>query len=446
MTASPNRLQRRVMSAITVTVVVLAITSGLLTAVAAYTVEDRLIAAELEREARVLEAQRAERGVWPTPSRGHMDVRTRFADFPSDLQRVLLEDVERDDVSPIRAEAAGDSGRHYHIRPLRTAAGDSAWLLAEVSADLVVRPMRGALVRALLVNTLIVLVFGIFLARRVASRTAGPLAALADRVQHMRPDGLTDEPAITDPNDEVGVLAQGIAQLSRRVHTFVARERTFTRDVSHELRTPLAVIRSTSERLAQCADLPEVQRVPVARILESARALEDTVTALLCLARDEPDAEPGPTALVPLLESVILDRAGQGDTTGDALSVVIAGAPLVPMPPVALRIVLNNLLANAAAHGIAGSPIAVTVSASALSLENRADPTALPENPLAPFARGPQSMGHGLGLEIVSRLAARYGLACQRCWSQGTGLLSHFPGPMPPCPGKGHVQCDRFAF
>src|SRR5690606_15880867 len=98
------------------------------------------------------------------------------------------------------------------------------------------------------------------------------------------------------------------------IRAFVTRERQFTRDASHELRTPLAVIRSTTERLAHDATLSPVARQGLSHIHLSALQLEQTVTMLLTLAREQALPDDGtPVPLLPLVERVVVERSAALD-------------------------------------------------------------------------------------------------------------------------------------
>jgi len=364
----------------------------------AYTVEDQFLERQLAQEAARLQAGRAAAGgAWPAPSAPQYRVVLNPDALPDGLAQVLA-------AEPRRREFSGPDGRHYHLQPL-----DGAWLVAEVSDWLVVRPDRGGLLRWLagwtLGATLLALGVGAALARRLAR----PLARLSDQVSQARPGRLPQGLAAGLPTDEVGQLARALDGLNARTQAFIEREQAFTRDASHELRTPLAVL-----KLALSA--PAMDAAQLRRMRRAVQQLEDCLEGLLWLAREPDDraAEPtdttrtASTALLPLVERWVLDH--EDALQGRPLRVQLHADDRLALPEPALRIVLSNLLGNALAHGQGqgqGEIVLQREPDGALCVANPS--SAPPEGVGQPYVKGAGSAGFGLGLSLVERVLARHG-------------------------------------
>ena len=364
----------------------------------AYVVEDQFFNDALQAEAAAQQAHHARSGRWLAPRSQGMQVYRSAAEFPVDLRTRHL-------AEPGRREFAGDAGRHYHLQRL----DQNAFLVAEVKGQLVVRRMRGELLLMLGLSALAVVALALVVGLWLARRTVAPLADLARSVEAMQPDDPPQAFARPFASHEVAVLAKGLAALSARVHAFVEREREFTRDASHELRTPLAVIYSACERLAQVPGLPETAQAQLDFLRQSAWQLQQTVSSLLALAREETAALRAESVpVLPLLEQVVLEQAVL--LAGKPIKVQVEVAPRtrISAPPAVLRIVLSNLLGNAFAHSKAGS-VRIDVANGRLRISNSDHlPAELNDARFRPFTKGAESTGYGLGLAIVQRLCERH--------------------------------------
>lgn len=402
-----RQLRHRLMLAFAGFALFVAALYGFYVVVFAYLVEDRFFQGLLQQEARAQLQHHAAHGRWTRPQLPFVSLHVDPDTLPDALGARLADE-------PWRREFPGVDGRHYHLELLDTpsaagAAGTRAWLLAEVSEQLVVRPMRGGIAQWLGWSSLVVLALALLLGAWLARRMTAPLSRLAALVDQADPDRLPAGFAGSFPDDEVGTLARGLERLIARVDDFVAREREFTRDASHELRTPLAVIRSACERLAARDDLDASSRRQIDHVHQSAQQLERTVSTLLALAREQHGIEPdGEVALLPLLERVIVEQAPLLDGRAVDVALDVAAATSAPWPANVLHIVLSNLIGNAFAHSASGV-VAIDVDGGWLRIANPGG--TLGEDAFAPFAKGEASAGFGLGLAIVRRLCARHGIA-----------------------------------
>ena len=399
-----RRLRDRLMLAFAGFTVLVATVFALYLLLFVYAVEDQLFETMLDREVAAQQAYHRQHGRWTTPRDGFMSVVATTSALPDGIGEVLR-------AEPRRREVAGTDGRHYHLHPLRAPAGNqpTAWLVAEVSTLLAVRPMRAQILHLLAWSGIAMVALALLLGGWLARRTTAPLSRLADAVGDAAPDRLPPGFAAGFPDDEVGLVARRLDELIARVRDFVEREREFTRDASHELRTPLTVIRTATERLATEADLSDSARRSLDHIAQSARQLEQTVVLLLSLAREQTSTETALSVpLLPLLERVIVEQSPLLENKPVEVQVDVAGDVFAVLPATVLGILLSNLVGNAFAHTREGR-IVIDMEDRTLRIANPG--TGVREEDFAPFARGADSHGVGLGLSIVRRLCERHGIA-----------------------------------
>ncbi|MCC7247005.1 MAG: HAMP domain-containing histidine kinase [Lysobacter sp.] len=369
-----------------------------------YTVEDHFLMSQMVEESAYLKRVRADTGAWPAPRNRSMRVYIDTVDMPSVVREGLRQESSR------RKFSSAD-GRSFRLLPISEGTVQS-WLLYEVSERSVVRPIRGQIFFFLGWSGLVALVVSLILGAWLAQRISAPLSRLADAVERMQPNDLPERLHTGMSNDEVGVLARGLEQLIRRIRAFIAREQEFTRDASHELRTPLAVIRMAGERLSAEPGLSDVARNQLDNVLQSAAQLEQTVTTLLALAREQMlEAGAERTRLLPVIERVIIE---QSPLIGDRPIVVEVDVPQTfsfPKPIGVMHILLSNLIGNAFAHTARGE-VWIDVEGDRLRIANHGvafDPN-MPAEIGRPFRKREGSAGFGLGLAIVKRLCDRYAI------------------------------------
>jgi signal transduction histidine kinase len=369
-----------------------------------YAVEDQFFVTTLRAEADRQRLHRSTHGAWAAPALPFISLYAQGQGLPDDLARQRA-------TQPRQNEIEGDGGRHFHLLHLDA---DGTLLVAEVSQQLVVRPLRQALLAWLLASGFAAVVLALLLAAWLARRTSAPLARLAQAVAGSRPDELRGSLAQGLAHDEVGELARHLDALHQRTRDFIAREQAFTADASHELRTPLTVLGMAIERLHHQA--PLAQQTVLASMQAALWQLQQTVELLLALAREAPlqaSAEEQP--LLPVLEQTLLAHAPLLEQQGVQIDLDVSPRIMRRWPAALTQLLVANLLANAVAH--ARSPqIRIEANADRLSLCNVSDapPTALLAEGGAgrqPGLKGPASRGQGLGLSIVRRLAERHGLS-----------------------------------
>jgi hypothetical protein len=223
--------------------------------------------------------------------------------------------------------------------------------------------------------------------------------------------------------DELAALAATFNGLLSGWRHALNRQRELVAAASHELRTPLAALHTELElartRTAGNTELDEA----LAHALDRSRRLARLASHLLLLAElDESEAQwlDQPAPVAPLVSAVLEDwrrRAGAGEVL---LSLDVAGNPASAVAPERLRLVADNLLANAVrlapAHscaevhiGVHGDRLVLGVSDSGPGFPPEFLPHAFERFSRPPGARSRSDGGSGLGLAIVRAVARSYG-------------------------------------
>jgi signal transduction histidine kinase len=205
----------------------------------------------------------------------------------------------------------------------------------------------------------------------------------------------------------------------------------FTAAVSHELRTPLArllvLLESATLPGADVDELMEQARQEV----EQARELIDDVLFLGELETGREVVSLGHTAAQPIVEEVVASFAERADHAEVSLEVRADSRLELPLRPRMLRVVLENLLANAIRYAGQGSTCTVEVSGPAagplltVSDDGKGVDAADLPRLFERFYRGDQartSRGTGLGLAIVKHVVTSAGGEVEATSEPGKGL------------------------
>jgi two-component system OmpR family sensor kinase len=226
--------------------------------------------------------------------------------------------------------------------------------------------VEGLVIAAVLLVLGVSAFFVVRLGLRPLSRievTAGQIAA-GDLSKRVSP---------ATPKTEVGRLGLALnAMLERLEQAFAARTaseerlRRFLADASHELRTPLASIRGYAElfRMGATGDAAGTATA-MRRIEEESARMGVLVEDLLMLARldEQPDRDHVPVDLADLAGDAVQDARARAPER--QIELHADGPAVVDGDALQLRQVLTNLLGNALVHTAAGTPVEVTVAATA---------------------------------------------------------------------------------
>jgi signal transduction histidine kinase len=205
----------------------------------------------------------------------------------------------------------------------------------------------------------------------------------------------------------------------------------FTAAVSHELRTPLArllaLLESTTLPGADVEELVEQARQEV----QQARDLIDDVLFLGELETGREVVTLGRTRALPVIEEIVAAYANRAAHAEVQLRVAAGAAVELPLRPRMIRVVVENLVANAIRYAGPGATCTISVSQEGASrvLVVSDDGAGVQEHDLPRlferFYRADQarsSRGTGLGLAIVKHIVTSAGGTLEASGSPGRGL------------------------
>jgi signal transduction histidine kinase len=255
----------------------------------------------------------------------------------------------------------------------------------------------------------------------IVARALAPTRALATAIGRLD-DGELGTPLPTAKLPaEIAPVVRKLNELLARLAASFARERRFTADVSHELRTPLAALRTTLEVAAAKERDAPAYRAAIADATTLVRQTQALVENLLTLARldaRQVQLQTSEVVLRPFVDDCW--RAFQQRAAARRLTFAnqVGARTAVTTDPDKLRIVLNNLLANAVDYTAEHGAIAVREGAGGIMFEVVDSGPRIAEELLPRvferFSRGDASRAAGVhcgvGLALVSGICALLGL------------------------------------
>src|SRR3954454_19120500 len=142
----------------------------------------------------------------------------------------------------------------------------------------------------------------------------------------------------------------------------LAATRRFTADAGHELRTPLTSVQATLSSLRRHPELPAERRTAMVEdALDQQRRMVDLLEGLQALARgDAGPLEHTDVDLADLIDGVVTAAAARHPEL--VLTAALPDTPvMVEVWEPGLRLLVENLVSNAARHGRAGGRVDVTL-------------------------------------------------------------------------------------
>jgi signal transduction histidine kinase len=281
----------------------------------------------------------------------------------------------------------------------------------------------------------------------MAGRVLSPLRTITAAARRISARSLHQRIAMSGPDDELKELGDTFDQLLGRLDASFRAQRQFVANASHELRTPLARQRTLLEVALRDKQATNASlRTACERALAAGEQQERLIAALLTLARGERglDAfEPfdlGAVATGAL--AAVRDEAG---ARGVTVTAGLGAAPALGDSRLAEQLVAN-LADNAIRYNMAGGQVEIGTgdrdSQAFLTVSNTGP--VIPPDQLGrlfqPFQRldpgrsgsGPERGGLGLGLAIVSAIAAAHGAELRAVTRAAGGLAVEVVFPATP--------------
>ncbi|MBU1519008.1 MAG: sensor histidine kinase N-terminal domain-containing protein [Planctomycetes bacterium] len=206
----------------------------------------------------------------------------------------------------------------------------------------------------------------------VVRRGLSPLGAVAEQIDNISEDNLKSRIGGENLPDEIVPIQRKLNNLLERLEESFERERTFNANVAHELRTPLAGMRSIIDvALTRYRDTEEY-RSALAESLSVVKNMEEMVSRLLMLARNES----GQTALnkeqIKLAQMV--DKCweafcSKADEAGIVFENSIDANFVCKSDAAGLSMIFSNLLSNAAEYTNRGGRITAAAQKTEHSIE-----------------------------------------------------------------------------
>jgi signal transduction histidine kinase len=242
--------------------------------------------------------------------------------------------------------------------------------------------------------------------------------------------------------DELAPLVQKVNELLARIEESFGRERRFTADVSHELRTPLAALRVMIEVALRRPREPREYAQAIAEMGGVVGQMQALCENLLSLARLDAGAvavRSEAVALRPLVDDCWRSFQAAAGERGLSFMNQLHPDATVTTDRDHLRIIVSNLLSNAASYTGDGGRIVVRAGATSLLQVDDSGP-AIPADVLPHvfdrFVRGDAARGAGvhcgIGLALVRGLGLilRLGVTAQNTPDGGVSFQISAAGPL----------------
>ena len=309
-------------------------------------------------------------------------------------------------VAPIRSETIGDEA--VRMTTAGVPGGGAVQVARSVSeTNSILTGLRNKL--ALL--TLAIMALAGLAGLLIARRTTRSLESLTESAERVAGTGLPEESIAVDGNDEIGRLGRAFSQMLASLAESREQQQRLVQDAGHELRTPLT---SMTTNLAVLDRLDQLQPEDRAMLLADLKsetgemaALVDELVELSAGGSDEPYR---PTDVERIVRRTA-ERASR--RTGREINVT-AEAVTIDGQARSIERAVSNLLDNAGKFDQSTEPIELSLTADSVDVSDNGPgiPVGEEERIFERFHRSVEARnvpGSGLGLSIVSDIAARHG-------------------------------------
>jgi len=216
---------------------------------------------------------------------------------------------------------------------------------------------------------------------------------------------------------ELQPIVERLDALMDRLEAGFQRERRFGADLAHELRTPIAEIQIMADlSIKWPAERTEQQMLDIRKITERMHSVVDTLLQLARLEGEGENPDREPVALDPVLADTWRSHAKPADERGLRVEFNCPETAAMPGRPELWKLLLGNLLANAAEYTTAGGRLIVKQEDNSLRVANSVEDLQ-PEQVQRMFERfwradasRTGALHSGLGLSLAKACAVAMGL------------------------------------
>jgi signal transduction histidine kinase len=269
---------------------------------------------------------------------------------------------------------------------------------------------RDTALLASLVFGIVVLLFVGLAARWALASSLSSVVRMTRQAAAWSEDEQEHRFALGAPHDELTELAATLDNLLDRLAASLRHERRFSAEVSHELRTPLARILAETELALRRERTPDEYREALTLVQRSASQLARIVDTLVAAARYESGGERGTADAQAVVDGAVSACDGLVAERHIALEVESPEpSPRVGVDAELGERILQPVIENACRYGRRRVRVSIAREHSSVVYAVEDDGPGVPneeqERIFEPGARGPGSVGAGLGLALARRLA-----------------------------------------
>ena len=354
-------------------------------------------------------------------SRGHL-VASSYGPWAGDAPRTN-EIQEAMDTRTLRAFVGRDENTGEHIMavssPMVYSNGEVIGVLRFVTGTRVMHMQIFFIAMVALVFFTVFVLIIVLLTNYYIHTVLVPVADITEKAQRIA-TGSYGIQITAKYNDEIGVLADTINEMSNKISQNEKVQTDFISSLSHELRTPLTAITGWTETLLGTEGLDPDTRRGMNIILGESKRLTEMVLGLLEFSRIEGDRMTLNVEMADIraeFEDTVFMYGSRLRQEGIRLNYIDTDddIPEIPCDPKRLRQVFLNILDNAAKHGGEGKTIdaAIRCTDVAVIITIRDYGPGIPEDeiPLVKkkFYKGSsKTRGTGIGLAVCDEIVTMH--------------------------------------
>lgn len=338
-------LSQRVKATFIVSFTVFSALSLLVVFAASKSTEDYIFDKQLNRAVNEYIAQFNQENKAPLPMGMYA-----YASF-TDIPQPIISYIEDHSLGTHELNHPNEEDFHYAIATMPN--GERYYFVYDVNDVELSEKIERMVLQIILISFALFIFIFFIIFQLVLKRSLAPMFTLIEQVKESSnsPDNTFGD-AYKYSDDEIGLLNRTLVEYAKRIEAFIKREREFTSFASHELRTPVTVIKGANDLLKlYIRQVPEMQK-PLDRLERAVDSMEDMITVLLELAREEKVGQGELSNVHAVIEEILFAFQAQADKKSKRISVDIASEGTLNIPRVNGLIVMANLIRNAIQHSV----------------------------------------------------------------------------------------------